>query len=482
MDNDHKELISVIIPFYNQENYFDECIKSVLFQTYSNLEIIIINDGSDKKFESVLNKLQFKYSDKIKILNQENKGVSAARNLGIEKSKGEYIAFIDSDDVWLPKKLEYQINLIKEKKIDFVHGSYLIVNEENRFIGKFISKSLDYNKLIKSCDIGLSTVMVKSDLVKKHLFKSISTKEDYVCWLSIVKEINLLFGDSKEVMIYRDKKKSLSSNLLQKFVNAYRVYNKYERKNKLLSVYHTLLLSINWVIKSYNIIYKNPDTVNFKYINKIKNIKYKESFILSALNMASLSNINLFYSKNKNFIFWLDGYCAKFIVKNFTKTPGRKLIQDLELSKDIKKIYLCGKESAPQLNYLKNKFNSEIDFIKIPFFKNLSEIISYNTNIDNQSLVIINIATPKQEILALSILSHNPEKKIFICCLGGGMSMVAGEEKIVPEVMEKINLEWVWRLRTNTWFRLRRLIISAVNFSIKIVFKYFDKTNFKNID
>ena len=117
MDNDHKELISVIIPFYNQENYFDECIKSVLFQTYSNLEIIIINDGSDKKFESVLNKLQFKYSDKIKILNQENKGVSAARNLGIKKSKGEYIAFIDSDDVWLPKKLEYQINLIKEKKL-----------------------------------------------------------------------------------------------------------------------------------------------------------------------------------------------------------------------------------------------------------------------------------------------------------------------------------------------------------------------------
>ena len=98
MDIDHKELISVIIPFYNQEHYFEECINSVIHQTYSNFEIIIINDGSDKKYDEILTKLQLKHLDKIKIFSQENKGVSAARNLGILKSKGEYVAFIDSDD------------------------------------------------------------------------------------------------------------------------------------------------------------------------------------------------------------------------------------------------------------------------------------------------------------------------------------------------------------------------------------------------
>ena len=163
MENKKRELISIIIPFYNQENYFDSCIESALTQTYTNTEIIVVNDGSDKVFEDKLEKLQSKYPDKIKLLTQENKGAGAARNLGIENSKGEYIAFLDSDDFWLPNKLEHQMNILKKNKIDFIHNSYLIVNDENRFIGKFISKTLNYKKLIKSCDIGLSTVLVKSD-------------------------------------------------------------------------------------------------------------------------------------------------------------------------------------------------------------------------------------------------------------------------------------------------------------------------------
>ena len=107
-------------------------------------------------------------------------------------------------------------------------------------------------------------------------------------------------------------------------------------------------------------------------------------------------------------------------------------------------------ESEAQLNYLK-KFNHDINFINIPYFKSLSEIIRYKKiEIDHDSLVILNIATPKQ-VLATKILEHNPNKKIFILCLGG-MSMVSGEEKIVPESIENMNLEWIWRLRTNTLF------------------------------
>ena len=482
MENKKRELISIIITFYNQDIYFDSCIESALTQTYTNTEIIIVNDGSDKVFEDKLEKLQSKYPDKIKLLTQENKGAGPARNLGIENSKGEYIAFLDSDDFWLPNKLEHQINILKKNKIDFIHSSYLIVNDENRFIGKFISKTLNYKNLIKSCDIGLSTVMVKSDLIKKHLFSSISTKEDFVCWLSIVKEINSLFGDQKEVMIYRDKKNSLSSGIKLKFINAFKVYYKYEKLNVIFSLIYTFILSFNWVLKTYNIIYKNPDKVDFRYLSNIHNLKFNESYILSALNMASLSNINLFYLYSSKFIFWIDGYCAKFIVKVFNKVPGRKIIQDLRLTEDVKKIYLCGRNSEPQINFLKNKFNSEINFIHVPFFKKLSEINEFKITIDDSSLVVINIATPKQEILALNILNNNKNKKIFLLCMGGGMSMVTGEEKIVPEILEKINLEWLWRLRSNTWFRLKRLVTTAFKFVLKIILRYFNKTNFKNID
>ena len=128
MENKKRELISIIIPFYNQDLYFDNCIESALTQTYTNTEIIIVNDGSDKVFDDKLEKLQSNYPDKIKLLKQENKGAGAARNFGIENSKGEYIAFLDADDFWLPNKLEHQMSILKKNKIDFIHNSYLLVN------------------------------------------------------------------------------------------------------------------------------------------------------------------------------------------------------------------------------------------------------------------------------------------------------------------------------------------------------------------
>ena len=93
MENTKRELISVVIPFYNEANYFDSCINSVLSQTYSKIEILIINDGSDKIYDEKLNKIESKHPDKIKIFNQENKGVSAARNLGIKNSNGDILPF-----------------------------------------------------------------------------------------------------------------------------------------------------------------------------------------------------------------------------------------------------------------------------------------------------------------------------------------------------------------------------------------------------
>ena len=483
MENTKRELISVIIPFYNEEYYFDKCINSALSQTYSKIEILIINDGSDKIYDDKLNKIQHKYPDKVKIFTQENQGVSAARNLGIKKSNGEYIAFLDADDLWLPDKLEYQINLIKKYKIDFIHGSYSIINDDDSFVGKFISKTINYNQLIKSCDIGTSTVLVKSDLIKKHLFKNISTKEDYVCWLSIIKETKTLFGDSKEVSIYRERKSSLSSGIILKFINAFKVYFIYEKKNLILSILYTINLSIFWVLKTFKISFINSQDVNFKYIDNVQNLNFKETFILSALNMASLSNINLFYFNHSRFIFWIDGYCAKFIVNIFNKVPGRKVINDIKLNENIKKLYLCGRESKAQLNYLKKKFNHDVNFINIPFFKTLSEITKYKKiEIDHDSLVILNIATPKQEVLAIKILEQNPNKKIFILCMGGGMSMVSGEEKVVPESFENMNLEWMWRLRTNTWARLKRLLFTGYNFILKLILRYFKKVKFNKID
>ena len=116
MKSNQDDLVSVILPFYNEKNYFDDCIKSVLAQTYKNLEIIIINDGSDPEYLESLQTLKNTYPEKIFLYHKENEGVSSARNLGIKKAKGNLICLLDSDDRWEKDKLELQVNAFSSKK------------------------------------------------------------------------------------------------------------------------------------------------------------------------------------------------------------------------------------------------------------------------------------------------------------------------------------------------------------------------------
>ena len=481
MKSNQDDLVSVIIPFYNEKFYFEECIQSVLDQSYKNIEIIISNDGSKSEFLQILEKVKNKNPDKVLLYHKENGGVSSARNLGIKKANGKYISFLDADDTWLPNKIEHQINIIKSKNINFIHGAYFILDQNQKLIGKFIPKNINYSDLLKSCDIGLSTVTISANVAKENLFPNISTKEDYVCWLKIIKKLGYLQGDEKVVSIYRKRDDSLSAKFLIKFSNAFKVYYIYEKYSVIKSLFFTLRLSIYYLLKENRIRNINLYPIDFNYLLDFKKIRYERSFMLVALNMASLSYMNLLYENYKNVIFWIDGVCAKFIIKNYIKTAGRKVIENLTLPKNIENIYLCGKRSEQQLNYIQNKFNRKIKFIELPYFSNFQEASIFKIKLDDNSLVLLNIATPKQEIIANNLLKFNSSKKIFVFCLGGGIAMAAGEEKVVPENIEKLNLEWLWRLKTDTFFRLKRLIRTGSVFLLKKIFRYFNKINFKEL-
>ena len=245
-DLNQTDLISVIIPFYNEKVYFDECINSVLNQSYKNIEIIIINDASDLLSEKKLHYYKNLHPNLIKIAkNEKNQGVSISRNRGIDLAKGKYIAFIDSDDQWFPYKLEYQYNLIKKKKLDYIHGSYFIIDENKKFKGYLKAKTQNFNNLMKSCDIGLSTVMIDTKICKTNKFEKISTKEDYILWLKLSKKMNYLFGDERIVAIYRSKKNSLSKNLIINIYNAFKVYKKFEKQNFIRTLYFVIRLAFN---------------------------------------------------------------------------------------------------------------------------------------------------------------------------------------------------------------------------------------------
>ena len=244
------DLISVIIPYYKKKEYIISSINSVLNQTYKNLEIIIIYDDLNKEDLNLLKKIK-KKDKRIKIyINKKNLGAGRSRNKGIKLSKGIFVAFLDSDDLWKKNKLKKQIFFMKKNGINASHTSYTIINSNNKIIGSRNAKDMSYKLLLKSCDIGLSTVVLKKEIITSKIkFANIKTKEDYVLWLKITFNNNKIFALKDNLTKWRKLENSLSSSKLQKIYDGYLVYRKYMNFNLLKSFGFLMLLSFNYFLK-----------------------------------------------------------------------------------------------------------------------------------------------------------------------------------------------------------------------------------------
>ena len=237
-------LISVIMPYFKKKKYFMESISSVLNQTYKNLEILIVYDDPNKD-EIEFIKTCVKNDLRVKIIiNNENRGAAYARNKAITLAQGEYLAFLDCDDYWENNKIELQLSFMLKHGHDFSHTTYQIVNYNGKIIGIIVARSiLKYNELLKSCDIGLSSVILRRKLLDEMKFPELKTKEDFVLWLGLVKKSVGLIGLNKPLMFWRRTPNSLSSSVLQKLKDAFKVYHIYEKKNFLYSVFCVIRLS-----------------------------------------------------------------------------------------------------------------------------------------------------------------------------------------------------------------------------------------------
>lgn len=165
----HLPLVSVVIPFYENKKWLVEAIDSVIKQTYKNLEILVINDGSTENIDEV----KKKYGEKIKIFNKENGGPSSARNFGIEKSNGKYIAFLDSDDVWFPNKLKKQVEKMELNGYIWSQHSYEMF-WDNSDKTKVINTSIYAGDVYKDCFISFKVqtscvVVLRSVLIEKNI-------------------------------------------------------------------------------------------------------------------------------------------------------------------------------------------------------------------------------------------------------------------------------------------------------------------------
>ncbi|CEH35588.1 glycosyltransferase family 2 protein [Romboutsia lituseburensis] len=247
--NQIQDLVSVITPVHNAEKYLKCTVDSVLGQTYKNLEIILVDDASKDSSREIIKQYQQK-DERIKaILLDKNVGVADARNKGIEKAKGKYIAFVDSDDIWLETKIEEQINFMKKNNIAFSHTGYEFINENGDRLGKSVAVhyKLSYTDMLKSNGVGCLTVVIDKEKVDNIVMPKIR-HEDYATWLSILKQGHEAYGINKVLALYRKTSTSLSGNKVKSAMWTWNILRNVEK----VPLPKAVLYFSNYAVKNIN--------------------------------------------------------------------------------------------------------------------------------------------------------------------------------------------------------------------------------------
>ena len=190
MENKNAPLVSVIMPAYNAERFLEEAIRSVMSQTVTDWELLVLDDGSKDRTATIAADLAAQDS-RIRFLpNEANMGVAKTRNRGFALCRGQYVALLDSDDVWHPDKLEKQLALAEQTDADMVYCSYGIMDEYSKPSRRdyVVRECVDLKALLRENSIGCSTVMLRRELVKTYRFIEDFYHEDYVLWLQLLQD------------------------------------------------------------------------------------------------------------------------------------------------------------------------------------------------------------------------------------------------------------------------------------------------------
>jgi teichuronic acid biosynthesis glycosyltransferase TuaG len=237
-------IASVIMPYYRKKSYFKEAYYSALNQNIKNIEIIIIYDDRDHSELNFIKKIIKNKKNTKLIINKKQLGVAVSRNVGINIAKGKYICFLDCDDVWKRNKLSYQIKFMEKNFLNLTHTSYSVINQNGKLLYSLkAKKEILYKDLILSCDVALSSVVIKKDIFKDYKFTKITTKEDYLLWLKLSKNNIKIIGIDKIFTYWRKVSNSLSSDIWQKIKDAFKIYYIYEKKSLFMSIINVIFLS-----------------------------------------------------------------------------------------------------------------------------------------------------------------------------------------------------------------------------------------------
>lgn len=233
-----QDKVSIITPTYNSEKYIRETIESVQNQTYQNWEMILVDDCSTDNTVQIIKEIQ-QTENRIHLFRLEkNSGAGIARNKAIEEATGRYIAFLDSDDLWKPEKLEKQTDFLKQYETGFVFSSYECIDEAGKPLGKLIiaPKTLTYRMLFFGNFVGNLTGIYDTRKFGKIPITQIKKRQDWIMWLEILKQIKKTPTIQESLAYYRVRENSVSSSKVHLLKYNYAVYRRYHKLSVITSL------------------------------------------------------------------------------------------------------------------------------------------------------------------------------------------------------------------------------------------------------
>ena len=239
--------VSVITPVYNVEKYIDKTLKSVFSQTYEEIEIVLVDDCSKDNSAKIISSFQENHPEIVYYLQPKNMGAGAARNKALELASGQYVAFLDSDDLWIPEKTEKQINLMEKKNCPFSYSAIEMMDEEGKKIkGKRnIKTTCDYKYLLHNTIIATSSVIIDRKVLGDFRMPLRRGGQDYATWLSLLRNGTIACGINEALVRYRVGRNSLSSNKFKSIKQVWEIQTKDEQINKVMALMNVCCFVFN---------------------------------------------------------------------------------------------------------------------------------------------------------------------------------------------------------------------------------------------
>lgn len=244
------QLVSIITPAYKAAAYIGETIESVLAQTYPHWEMLIANDCSPDNTAEVV-QAYCQRDPRIRLINMpQNGGPAAARNSAIDQAQGRWLAFLDSDDLWLPAKLDDSLTHAHFTQATIVYTAFRRISADGEQVGELVKvpASLSYHQLLGNTAIATSTVLVDGSKSGPVVMRK-TYYDDFDCWLQILKRGNMAHGLNKDLMRYRVLGQSVSRNKKKSALHVWRAYRDLENLNVIQSAWYFLQYALRGLLK-----------------------------------------------------------------------------------------------------------------------------------------------------------------------------------------------------------------------------------------